>query len=790
MISEALKPNVQDLQKDVIDLLEQISSLMHRASTALSSDGTGNKYEEFKQEVDEEAKKVKNLELRMAIVAPMKAGKSTIINAIIGQDILPSRITAMTTLPTEIVFKAELTEPILTLSPEIFSVFQETFLALQSKIQALGIEGTRQKIAHYPHLVKLAEEIRDTVEPPSRTKIFGREEIIKILTKLNDIIRLCSEIVPLQNSLSQLMNVPRIEVPFCRSQNTSHNEKLGNLVIVDTPGPNEAGENLRLTAVVEEQLRKSSIVLIVLDFTQLKTKAAEEVKKEVQKVIQLRGKENLYVLVNKVDQRTEGDMTPEQVRQFVAAELGIGDSGNKNRVFEIAARWAFCATNFLLELQQYPDQDIEQMITAPALAQQALGARWETKLKKVSAEDLQDEAEYLWEESGFAPFLDQAIDALMESAAPRCMKSALHLSRSRLENLKDYIGIRSRAIAQDAEKLQNEVDLLEADLHRLELCHDQLKQVNTIKTQLHQELNTILNDLKKKAKVSLETFLDQEEYHRADFINKRGIEARNITNWFFKQFRLQIEMKGSNLIEFETSREADEFAEKAVLYAKQRIDGLLDDIREKTQRRIETARKNLIVRLDSETKPIIEKARQRLKQAFDVELSLLPPHLETEDMEVAKPHIKSQCRYIDQGYEEREVEKRSFWHWLWIVPYKETERIKRPDKEVNYYTVSLEELVSQINCSTETSIDHINQGINKYLDVDFKQQVDIFFENLDGYLRNYRDSLKQAQADQKLLQTEKEKLVEELNSLVPDAIKKIKDANICIERVDSLLSGE
>lgn len=45
MISEALKPNVQDLQKDVIDLLEQISSLMHRASTALACDSTGNKYE-------------------------------------------------------------------------------------------------------------------------------------------------------------------------------------------------------------------------------------------------------------------------------------------------------------------------------------------------------------------------------------------------------------------------------------------------------------------------------------------------------------------------------------------------------------------------------------------------------------------------------------------------------------------------------------------------------------------------------------------------------------------------
>ncbi|WP_017316670.1 hypothetical protein [Mastigocladopsis repens] len=42
------------------------------------------------------------------------------------------------------------------------------------------------------------------------------------------------------------------------------------------------------------------------------------------------------MLINKVDQRREGDMSPEQVQQFVAAEFGIGDADNKNRVFEIS----------------------------------------------------------------------------------------------------------------------------------------------------------------------------------------------------------------------------------------------------------------------------------------------------------------------------------------------------------------------------------------------------------------------------------------------------------------------
>ncbi|URR36593.1 dynamin family protein [Thermosynechococcus sp. HN-54] len=39
----------------------------------------------------------------MAVVAPIKAGKSTIINAIVGQPLLPARNTAMTAIATEII---------------------------------------------------------------------------------------------------------------------------------------------------------------------------------------------------------------------------------------------------------------------------------------------------------------------------------------------------------------------------------------------------------------------------------------------------------------------------------------------------------------------------------------------------------------------------------------------------------------------------------------------------------------------------------------------------------------
>lgn len=182
---------------------------------------------------------------------------------------------------------------------------------------------------------------------------------------------------------------------------------LGNLVIIDTPGPNEAGENLRLAAVVAEQLKKSSMVLIVLDFTQLKTEAAEKVKEDVQQVIELLDQENLYVLVNKVDQRLEHDITPEN------------------------------------ELEQHPGISVVEMKTTEALAQQAFGRKWERELKKAGVEDLRSEAEDIWEDSGFDSFVKKAINALMAEAAPRCMLSALKFVQCRLVELHEDVNFAS-----------------------------------------------------------------------------------------------------------------------------------------------------------------------------------------------------------------------------------------------------------------------------------------------------------------------------------------------------------
>ena len=768
-----LQPNIQDLQGDVTDLLKDISKLMRRAKNDLSNDNSGDKYGDAQQEVEQAIRNVENLELRMAIVAPMKAGKSTIINAIVGQDLLPSRNAAMTTIPTKISFNDSVEKPRLLLSENTLSVFKNTWDSLHQKMNSLEKSEIESIISQYPHLKELAREIKNNSFYIS-SEIEGKDNISLVLTKLNDIVRLCCTLDPSKDPLDKLEDVPNIQTPFWRNENREESEQLGNLVVVDTPGPNEAGDNLRLTAVVEQELRRCSIVLIVLDFTQLNNQAAEGVKQQVQPIIDLIGKDNLYVLVNKVDQRRNGDMTPDDVKKFVYSDLNLSEAEDSERIFEISARQAFSATKFLLELQQNPNLELPNMSSIEALAKEVLGNRWERKLQKQTKEDLQEEAGYLWDDSGFNQFIINSIQALIASAAPKCMLSAVNRSRNLLTSLKDDLSLRAKAISQDAEKLELEINALNTDLKHLELCRSRLKTVDEIKIKLQNNLYKILKTLVQEAKISIESHFKEENNSRANIVEKTDRAAREFLftdlggiNILPKFLIEKMKYQTKKVLEFSSQYEAEKFSNEAISWAKQRANKLLSQARSYTEEEIKISQSELLESLDKETKDILAKARNRLNETFDVELSLPPnPQLNNE---IGKIDFK--VNNVAREVTDYKLERHRPWYFLFII---EVEREVAVTRTESCYTVSLEEIVQQINNAIETNIANINSELIKYLDIDFKQSVDAYFKELDAYLSNYRNSLRQAQADGELDIKKKEQLVASLKYSIPEAKKQLE----------------
>ena len=791
--------DLDSLQQEVITLLDDVNLLIADTKADLS-DSNGLQYDRFQAQISAMERNVANLELRMAIVAPMKAGKSTIINAIAGQELLPSCAVAMTTIPTEIVFNHKKQQSVLYLSKDTIDLFQNLEQQLKQKVDRLGIEPLQQRLNRYPHLLDLFAEVAASNNLALAETVEGQEAITKVLNRLNHLIRLFSVIEPTQDPLSQLKEVPRIESPSLSLSNREQTEGLGNLTIIDTPGPNEAGDGLKLTAVVEEQLRRSSIVLIVLDFTQLNSEAAETIKQQIQPIVESIGTNNLYVLVNKIDRRRQGDMTPEQVKEFVIADLGLNAERDRDRVFEIAAIRAFTAKKFLLEVQQNPGIELLQIKSLTSLAQEVLGIDWDEELDDITIEILVKKARKLWHKSGFAPFFASAIATLMENAAEQCLSNALNLSRNHLLSIRDDLNLRYQAITQDTDKLQQEIKALESDLAYLESSSDRLSTIADIKIKLQQNLQILLGQLKEKAAFDVESFFVEEEYARANALEKADINARNLLlsnlgdfellpKWVSDNLKAGIEYKTAGIVSFKTELEAEYFTQEAVAQAKQRLENLILQVSQDVETEVKQARAELEKFLVDETSGIIERAKNRLQTAFEIELKLPSPAIAHErEIQIEKQLVKTKSRLVDDGYEERLVKKRAWYYWFGVVPFYKQEQYKKPYKKEDYYAVSIHEIVEQINFASVVFVEEIERKVTAYLEQELHQQVDNFFIELDRYLSNYLQSLQQAQSDRELNLDRRKTLSTSLSQLVPKTTGYIERTETCLAKTQQISS--
>lgn len=795
------EPNIYALQQDVLTLLTNVSDLMGEVKETLNNDESSSKYSQYQQEINEARNNVEKLELRMAVVAPMKAGKSTIINAIIGDDLLPSRNAAMTTIPTEIVLKKELTQPVLILSEHIRKIFKECYQGLKDEIQRLKKDNQlEEKTGQYPHLQELINEIHDLTDNKlpdflDSENIEGKENIGKNLTSLNDIVRLASILAPEFDPIEKLAEVPRIETGFCEVfDNDSQSQQLGNLVIVDTPGPNEAGENLKLSYVVEEQLKKCSGVFIVLDFNQLNNTAAEDVKRKIQPIINLRGKQNLYVLVNKIDQRKEGDMTSDEVKQFVYSDLNLKESENQDQIFEISALKAFSATQFFTELKQNPNVTLSEMKATPVFAKIAFGDMWEMILPTLTPEIVNNASKLVWNNSGFENFLTKAISVLMENAAPNCFKSSLETAKKRLEKVRGMVTVRNSAIAKDEKDLRLAIENLEADLSSLERCKTKFIKVKKIQEKLERKLDETIETLKKEIQVDINSFFEEKDFEKGNLFQKLDIKARQILltpipipplfakrlGEISKNIKENFEYKSKEKYEFNTKQEADNWTKEAVSWAKQRAEKLLSAVKNSTDEEIEITRQELIKTLEKDTKDIIKKATDRLKKTFDIELSLPQPP-SAKDVNDQDIFISAKSDTRKKTIQKSDTRRR--WYVLWLVP---TTHTWEDEVDEVYYFVSMKSLTEKFNESIIKTVEEIKAQTKTYLEEDFKQEIDNYFDHLDNYLREYKQSIQQAQKDKKLSEENQKKLTDSLNSIQKKIDQHLEKSKTLTERTEQL----
>jgi GTPase Era involved in 16S rRNA processing len=227
---------------------------------------------------------------RVAVIAAMKAGKSTFLNALIGADVLASETESCTVCRTEV-------KPISTRERPCLVEYREgqtqPFLIAQGESQKI-----RQRFLQRTHQIR-ATDNRD------RVHLFALYHPIAALQKY----------------------------PF-----------LKGFTLVDTPGPNEWQDSrldvIRLKETTLEVLRNCEVVIFILDYSSFKDQTNSELLRELTQergdfLRQNRGA--IYFILNKIDRKTEEDRPIAQVIEDI--RLSLQEFGIMNPIVYPASAW-------------------------------------------------------------------------------------------------------------------------------------------------------------------------------------------------------------------------------------------------------------------------------------------------------------------------------------------------------------------------------------------------------------------------------------------------------------------
>lgn len=513
MPNKVLQPDLSALHESAIDVVTQVCQLVEQGYELLCEhnrllaadqseyrlDTDINKLKEELRYVKNILEKIQKLELTLTIVAPTSAGKSTIINAIAGQDLLPSRNDAMTILPTEIVFNCEVTQPRLIVEEALTIQLQSFWQQLYKITQTLGFEKAIEQMNNEDFPRKdLLKELFSQPTVTFSTQVEDSKRIQSTLIKVNDIFRLCNIFGVATEFLSSLQKIPRIEVPF--PMYVSSLNILGTLALVDTPGPNEV-KSLNLVNIIKDRLKASAMILLVLDYTKIGQTAPEEVKRLVDEIAEVKGRDRVYLIVNKIDQRdpkNSQDLTTEQVFELIKTKYEI--TNVDNRVFELSGRQAFLAANFWRELDISHNKEIREMGAVEALGVEYYANSWEEKQSDIALGEIQKAAKKIWEISKF-DFLKKTIFERILSNNRLVVYTGLKDAGSQLSSFEKCLISQKANLVLNIEILDREINDLKSRLSEISLIYQDhemwRKKLSDWIGEFRSELNNFFEEMKK-----------------------------------------------------------------------------------------------------------------------------------------------------------------------------------------------------------------------------------------------------------------------------------------------------
>ncbi|EOU8450368.1 dynamin family protein [Escherichia coli] len=740
------------------------------------------------EELEGEQIKTARREMVLAVVGTMKAGKSTTINAIVGQEILPNRNRPMTSVPTLIRHVPGKTEPVLHL--EHIQPVRNLLITLQEKLATPAGQQVAQTLQQTGDTRELLDILTD--DGWLKNEYHGEEEIFTGLASLNDLVRLAAAMgteFPF-DEYAEVQQLPVIDVEF--SHLVGMDACQGTLTLLDTPGPNEAGQP-QMEVMMRDQLQKASAVLAVMDYTQMNSKADEDVRKELNAIADVSAG-RLFVLVNKFDEKDRNGDGADAVRQKVPAMLN-SDVLPASRVYPGSSRQAYLANRALHELRKNGTLPVDEA-WVDDFVREAFGRMKKDYVCKDS-ELATEGATDLWECSLIDQLITEVILSSHSRAAALAVDSAAAKLMQNAENISEYLSLRHQGLMQSIQSLQAHITSLLEDIREIADCQEQVtadvrmameeidartrELLTGVCTSLEEELNDYFRSGKRKEQQMLEEENSAQPRERNAFAFFHDIFGTGNQHDRMRDFD-----PDSPEIKFSDRREALELMtqiESTVTSLHREAEAQFRPELEKIVSGIETGFRGTALYA---TENIAGRINTRLEdEGFTVKISF-PAVSQLQTRLAVKTNLSALMEERTETVTRRRRQS-GLWgkicgafgtsDWGWET-YKE---------DVSRSVININTVRKEVMSLTRAYFGELQASIEQDINQPVRQEIDAFFCAFREKVEQLRNTLIQSSEDHKRDQQAQERLTRRLQALNERVPELITDSKALREELETML---
>ncbi|HBB6283522.1 TPA: dGTPase, partial [Escherichia coli] len=625
-----------------------------------------------------------------------------------------------------------------------------------------------------------------------KNEYHGEEEIFTGLASLNDLVRLAAAMgseFPF-DEYAEVQKLPVIDVEF--SHLVGMDPCQGTLTLLDTPGPNEAGQP-QMEVMMRDQLQKASAVLAVMDYTQMNSKADEDVRKELNAIADVSAG-RLFVLVNKFDEKDRNGDGADAVRQKVPAMLN-SDVLPASRVYPGSSRQAYLANRALHELRKNRTLPVDEA-WVDDFVREAFG-RMKKEYVCKDSEMATEGATDLWEGS----LIDQLITEVIQSSHSRAAALAVDSAAAKLmqnaENVSEYLSLRHQGLQQSIQSLQSHITSLLADIREIADCQEQVtadvrmameeidartrELLTGVCTSLEEELNDYFRSGKRKEQQMLEEENSAQPRERNAFAFFHDIFGTGNQHDRMRDFD-----PDSPEIKFSDRREALELMtqiESTVTSLHREAEAQFRPELEKIVRGIETgfrgtalyATENIAGRINARLEdegftvkisfPAVSQLQTRL--AVKTNLSAL--------MEERTETVTRRCRQDGVWGTLCRWANTSDWGW------------KEYSVDVSRSVININKVREEVMSLTRAYFGELQASIEQDINQPVRQEIDAFFCTFREKVEQLRNTLIQSSEDHKRDQQAQERLTGRLQALNERVPELITDSKALREELETML---